>query len=90
MPRNWEERQEAFIQRMGSRSPADLESGTIVVLPSFSFAPSELAKITGVLYYEERLLFMLLWLRKPDLRIVYISALPVDPTVVDYYLRFVP
>jgi hypothetical protein len=90
VPRNWEERQEAFIRRMGSRSPADLESGTIVVLPSFSFAPSELAKITGVLYYEERLLFMLLWLRKPDLRIVYISALPVDPTVIDYYLRFVP
>ncbi len=90
MRRTWEERQEAFIRRMGSRSPAELESGTIVVLPSFSFAPSELAKITGVLHYEERLLFMLLWLRKPDLRIVYVSALPIDPTIVDYYLRFLP
>ena len=90
MARTWEERQEAFIRRMGTRSPAELESGTIVVLPSFSFARSELQKITGVLHYEERLLFMALWLRKPDLRIVYVSALPIHPAVVDYYLRFLP
>ena len=90
MARTWEERQEAFIRRMGSRSPAELESGTIVVLPSFSFAPSELAKITGVIHYEERLLFMLLWLRRPSVRIVYVTAVPVDPAVVDYYLRFLP
>ena len=73
---------------MGSRSPAELESGTIVVLPSFSFATSELAKITGVLHYEERLLFTVLWLRRPEVRIVYVTAVPVDPAVIDYYLRF--
>lgn len=90
MARTWEERQQAFIRRMGSRSPAELESGTIVVLPSFSFASSELRKITGVLHYEERLLFMLLWLRRPSVRIVYVTAVPVDPVIVDYYLQFLP
>jgi hypothetical protein len=86
----WEDRQAAFVDRLGRRSPADLETGTVVVLPSLSFAESELAKITGVLRYEERLLFMLLFLRRPDLRLVYMTSLPVDPAIVDYYLRFVP
>lgn len=86
----WEDRQAAFVERLGRRSPADLETGTVVVLPSLSFAETELAKITGVLHYEERLLFMLLFLRRPDLRLVYVTSLPVDPAIVDYYLRFVP
>jgi hypothetical protein len=61
-----------------------------VVIPSLSFAESELRKITGVLHYEERLLFMLLWLGRPNLRLVYVTSLPVDPAIVDYYLRFLP
>ncbi len=86
----WEERQAEFARRMGSRGPAEMESGTIVVVPSLSFAESELRKITGVLHYEERMLFMALWLRRPDLRVVYVTSLPVDPAIVDYYLRFLP
>src|SRR5205085_2810329 len=82
--------QEAFVERLGQRGPADLESGTVVVIPSLSFANTELRKITGVLHYEERLLFMLLFLRRPDLRLVYVTSLPVDPAVVDYHLRFLP
>lgn len=61
-----------------------------MVLNSLSFAESELEKITGVLHYEERLLFMLLHLRRPDVRMVYVTSLPVDPAIVDYYLRFLP
>ncbi|MGH9277849.1 MAG: peptide ligase PGM1-related protein [Acidimicrobiales bacterium] len=86
----WEQRQQAFVERLGQRGPADLESGTVVVLPSLSFADSELRKITGVLHYEERMLFMLLFLRRPDLHLVYVTSLPVDPAIVDYYLRFLP
>src|SRR5205807_9321140 len=69
---------------------ADLEQGTIVVLPSATFASSELRKIIGIQYYEERLLCTALLLRRPDLRIVYLTCLPVDEAVVDYYLRFLP
>ncbi len=87
---SWEERQEAFVRRLQQRAPGELETGTVVVVPSLSFAQSELAKITGAVRYEERLLFMLLFLGRPDHRIVYVTSLPIDPAIVDYYLRFVP
>src|SRR5437588_5765185 len=70
--------------------PDDLEQGTIVVLPSATFPSSELRKIIGIQYYEERLLCTAHLLRHPDLRIVYLTSLPVDEAVVDYYLRFLP
>lgn len=64
--------------------------GTLVVLPSLSFPASELAKITAIERYEERLLYLLLHLADPETRVVYITSLPVDPAIVDYYLQFLP
>ena len=69
---------------------SDLESGTIVVLPSATFPLAELRKIVGIQYYEERLLCMLLLLRRPGLRVVYVTSLPVDAAIVEYYLSFLP
>ena len=86
----WELRQQAFIDRLTRVGPAVLDSGTMVVVPSLTFSIAELAKITGVVRYEERLLYMLLQLREPNLRIVYVTSMPIDPAVIDYYLRFVP
>ena len=60
------------------------------MVPSISFPPAELAKITAVGFYEERMLFLLLLLRSPRMRIVFVTSMPVDPATVDYYLRFVP
>ena len=60
------------------------------MVPSISFPPAELAKITAVGFYEERMLFTLLLLRNPGLRVVYVTSSAVDPATVDYYLRFVP
>lgn len=71
-----------------SRSFADLETGTVVVVPSISFPGVELRKITGILHYEERLLFTLLSLHNPEARVVYVTSLPIDRSVVDYYLSF--
>ena len=64
--------------------------GTLVVLPSLSFPADELAKITAIERYEERLLHLLLRLREPTSRVVYVTSLPIDPEVVDYYLHFLP
>ena len=61
-----------------------------MVLPSPTFAVAELRKITGIQFYEERMLFTTLLLRRPDLRMVYLTSLPVDEAIVEYYLRFVP
>jgi len=60
------------------------------VVPSISFPVAELAKIVAVGSYEERMLFVILLLRNPGLRVVYVTSSPVDPAIVDYYLRFVP
>ncbi len=70
--------------------PSSWETGTMVLLPSLSFPVAELAKITGIDHYEERLLCAILLLGRPDLRIVYLTSRPVDPAVVDYHLGFLP
>jgi hypothetical protein len=73
---------------LGSRALSDLGEGTIVVLPSITFPVEELRKIVGIGRYEERLLCLLLLLRSPGVRMVYVTSLPIDPLVVDYYLGF--
>lgn len=60
---------------------------TVVVVPSLSLDPQELAKVTGVHHYEERMLYMLMLLRRPRTRIVYITSQELDPIVVDYFLH---
>jgi len=59
-----------------------------VVLPSATFSIGELRKITGIQHYEERMLFTTLFLRNPRRRLVYITSLPVDEAIVEYYLSF--
>ena len=57
---------------------------------SLSFPTAELRKIVGIGYYEERLLFLLLLLRRPRVKVVYLTSMPVEEAVVDYYLGFLP
>jgi hypothetical protein len=62
---------------------------TVIVIPSMSLDHEELAKLTGATYYEERFLCLLLLLRLPATRVVYVTSQPVAPAIVDYYLRLV-
>ncbi len=39
---------------------------------------------------EERLLFLLLLLRQPRLRMVYVTSMPIDPQIIEYYLSLLP
>ncbi len=59
---------------------------TVVVIPSLSLDQRELNKITGVHHYEERLLCLLLLLRMPCTRLVYVTSQPLSPNVIDYFL----
>jgi len=86
----FEDRQRALAERLGPTAPVDLETATVVVLPSATFPVAELRKITGIQFYEERMLFTLLFLRRPGVRVVYVTSLPVDEAVVEYYLGFLP
>jgi hypothetical protein len=58
----------------------------VVIIPSLSMDPRELAKVSGVYHYEERMLVNLMLLRQPRTRLVYVTSQRLDPTVVDYYL----
>ncbi|MFG1941857.1 peptide ligase PGM1-related protein [Nonomuraea sp. NPDC048826] len=64
--------------------------GTLVVVPSLSLPQDELRRITGARCYEERLLFLLLTLREPAVKVIYLSSAPIDPAIVDYYFGFLP
>jgi hypothetical protein len=86
----FEELRRTFAVRYPASDPLDLGEGTVVVLPSLSFPTAELRKIVGIGYYEERLLFLLLLLRRPGVKVVYLTSMPVEEAVVDYYLGFLP
>jgi hypothetical protein len=60
---------------------------TVVVVPSLSMDQAELAKISGVHHYEERMLYMLMLLRRPQTQLVFVTSQPLNPSIVDYYLH---
>jgi len=68
----------------------DQDDYDILVIPSFSVDQQVGSKVSGFLHYEERLLFSLIRLRNPLTRVIYITALPLCPIVIDYYLQLLP
>ena len=64
------------------------EPHTSIVVPSLTLDQSELKKIAGASFYEERLLFLLIRLRNPRARMVYVTSQPVHPIILEYYLQF--
>jgi hypothetical protein len=68
----------------------DQDNYDILVIPSFSVDQQVGDKVPGFLHYEERLLFSLIRLRNPLTRVIYITALPLCPIVIDYYLQLLP
>ena len=66
----------------------DVEGESIVVVPSVVPGPSSTGTVLQA--YEERFLFLLLLLRQPRLRVIYVTGRPVPPQIVDYYLGLLP
>ena len=62
-------------------------SQTIVVVPSLSMDKRELTKISGVHHYEERMLYMLMLLRRARTRVIFVTSQAISPIVIDYYLH---
>ncbi|MBA2564925.1 MAG: hypothetical protein H0V09_05830 [Gemmatimonadetes bacterium] len=61
---------------------------TIVVVPSMSV---EIALSGAEMQaYEERFLFLLLLLRQPRARLVYVTSQAIAPNIIDYYLDLLP
>jgi hypothetical protein len=59
---------------------------SVVVIPSVTL--DRVGERSGTLSqaFEERFLFLLLLLRQPRLRMVYVTSMPVAPAIVEYYL----
>jgi hypothetical protein len=64
------------------------EPHTSVIVPSLTLDQSELKKLPGANFYEERLLFLLIRLRNPRARLVYVTSQAVHPIILEYYLQF--
>jgi len=62
----------------------------VVVIPSLSFDPRELEKIDGIAHYEERLLFNLILLRQPERKVIFVTSLPLDSSIIEYYWKILP
>jgi hypothetical protein len=84
---------EAFLQLQRRLEPmfreryADpLAERTVVVIPGLSVDQETLGHIAGASHYEERQLSMLMLLRLPRTRVVFVTSTPVDPVIIDYYL----
>ncbi len=63
---------------------------TVLVVPSLTLDQDVLARISGFTHYEERMLCLLLLLRLPRTRVIFVTSQPVPPAIVDYYLQLLP
>ncbi|HRI20012.1 MAG TPA: hypothetical protein PLA68_03635, partial [Panacibacter sp.] len=70
--------------------PDALAHKTVIIVPSLSLDIAILSKIKGRIFYEERMLCMLMLLRMPRTKVVYITSSPVDKLIIDYYLHLLP
>lgn len=79
--------QDAFADQFRALQQDDLAPRTVVIVPSLTLDAEILAKITGAIHYEQRLLCLLFLLRYPRARVVYLTSQPIPAPVIDYYLH---
>lgn len=87
----------AMFDRLQERLPAvwdGMQTGdpleSVVVVPSLTVDRVVAASPGMTQAMEERFLFMLLLLRQPRLRMVYVTSVAVDPAIIEYYLSLLP
>lgn len=68
----------------------DLDDESVVVVPSVSLTRTTPGSGTVTQAMEERALFLLLLLRQPRLRMIYVTSQPVSESIVEYYLGLLP
>ena len=61
---------------------------TIVVVPSMSIDAIDSGAVIQA--YEERFLFLLLLLRQPRARLIYVTSRMILPSIIDYYIDLLP
>lgn len=82
--------QAGFAEQFARVFPDPSLERTVLVLPSFSLDQEVMDKIAGVAHYEERMLCLLLLLRMPRTRVIFVSSGPIADVIIDYYLHLLP
>lgn len=83
----FEKIQKGIIYQYEKIFPDTLAERTVVIVPSLTLDMEILSKIKGSIHYEERLLCLLMLLRMPRTKIIYISSIPLSEVIIDYYLH---
>ena len=68
----------------------NFEDESVVVLPSVTLDRAVPGAGSLAQAFEERFLFLLLLLRQPRLRMIYVTSMPIKPSIVEYYLALLP
>lgn len=84
------ELQKSLTHQFEKVFPDKLAPRTVVINPSLTLDQDILAKVKGSVHYEERMLCLLMLLRMPLTKIIYITSVPVSDSIVDYYLHLLP
>jgi hypothetical protein len=83
---NVQSRMPEVWKRMRLNEPGE----SVVVVPSVSVDRVVEHGGARTQAMEERFLFLLLLLRQPRLRMIYVTSMPINPAIVEYYLALLP
>ncbi len=70
--------------------PDRLHPRTVLIVPSLTLDADVLSKIAGAHHYEERMLCLLLLLRLPRTRVIYVTSEHISEAIIDYFLHLLP
>jgi hypothetical protein len=85
---DFEQLQKKLVPLWKSIERFNQDPQTIVVVPSMSIDAISSGAVMQA--YEERFLFLLLLLRQPRARLIYVTSQTILPSVIDYYLGLLP
>src|SRR5437667_7646254 len=85
---DFEQLQKKLVPLWKSIERFNQDAQTIVVVPSMSIDAIDSGAVMQA--YEERFLFLLLLLRQPRARLIYVTSQMIMPSIIDYYLDLLP
>src|SRR5580704_16829382 len=85
---DFDELQKKLVPLWKSIERFNQDPQTIVVVPSMSIDAISSGAVMQA--YEERFLFLLLLLRQPRARLIYVTSQTILPSIIDYYLALLP
>ncbi|MGE5208819.1 MAG: peptide ligase PGM1-related protein [Alphaproteobacteria bacterium] len=85
---DFDELQKKLVPLWKSIERFNQDPQTIVVVPSMSIDAIDSGAVMQA--YEERFLFLLLLLRQPRARLIYVTSQTILPSIIDYYLDLLP